>query len=186
MANGGIRFFSLFEGVAIALEQLRANKVRAALTILGVAVGVFVVVVISAAIHGINASVARDFEKAGPTTFTLNRYPIVWVHPSARWLWLMADVMATPRRATTGLRVTTSEVGGVVTIRLTGIDSVVRSVELRAENLVVAQPVRPVRLVEGVMTVEWRARVRVAGDGWVAVVVPDGDVARRVEVVGVR
>ena len=42
---------------------------RAALTILGVAVGVFVVVVISAAIHGINASVAQDFEKAGPTTF---------------------------------------------------------------------------------------------------------------------
>ena len=113
-------------------------------------------------------------------------YKEVWVHPSARWLWLMADVMATPRRASTGLRVTTSEVGGVVTIRLTGIDSVVRSVELRAENLVVVQPVRPVRLVEGVMTVEWRARVRVAGDGWVAVVVPDGDVARRVEVVGVR
>ena len=78
MANGGIRLFSLFEGVGIALEQLRANKVRAALTILGVAVGVFVVVVISAAIHGINASVARDFEKAGPTTFTLNRYPITF------------------------------------------------------------------------------------------------------------
>ena len=76
MATGSVRFLSLFEGVGIALEQLRANKVRAALTILGVAVGVFVVVVISAAIHGINASVARDFEKAGPTTFTLNRYPI--------------------------------------------------------------------------------------------------------------
>lgn len=76
--GGGIRIFSLFEGVAIALEQLRSNRVRAALTILGVAVGVFVVVVISAAIHGINASVARDFEKAGPTTFTLNRYPITF------------------------------------------------------------------------------------------------------------
>ena len=63
------RIFSLFEGVTIALDSLRANKVRAALTILGVAVGVFVVVVISAAIHGINASVANDFEKAGPTTF---------------------------------------------------------------------------------------------------------------------
>ena len=46
-----------------------SNRVRAALTILGVAVGVFVVVVISAAIHGINESVAKDFEKAGPTTF---------------------------------------------------------------------------------------------------------------------
>jgi putative ABC transport system permease protein len=47
------------EGVTIALDAMRANKVRAGLTILGVAVGVFVVVVISAAVHGINASVAR-------------------------------------------------------------------------------------------------------------------------------
>jgi putative ABC transport system permease protein len=77
-SSAGIRILSWFEGVGIALEQLRANKVRAALTILGVAVGVFVVVVISAAIHGINASVARDFEKAGPTTFTLNRYPLTF------------------------------------------------------------------------------------------------------------
>ena len=74
----GVRIYSLFEGVGIALDSLRQNRVRAALTILGVAVGVFVVVVISAAIHGINASVAKDFEKAGPTTFTLNRYPITF------------------------------------------------------------------------------------------------------------
>jgi len=78
MSGLGVRIFSLFEGVTIALDSLRANKVRAALTILGVAVGVFVVVVISAAIHGINASVARDFEKAGPTTFSLSRYPITF------------------------------------------------------------------------------------------------------------
>ena len=54
------------EGVIIALDAMRANKVRAALTILGVAVGVFVVVVMSAAVHGINASVAKQFEAAGP------------------------------------------------------------------------------------------------------------------------
>ena len=70
------RGFVLLEGVTIALDSIRANRVRAALTILGVAVGVFVVVVISAAIHGINASVARDFERSGPTTFVLNRFPI--------------------------------------------------------------------------------------------------------------
>jgi putative ABC transport system permease protein len=73
-----VRIFSLFEGVTIALDSLRQNRVRAALTILGVAVGVFVVVVISAAIHGINASVAKDFEKAGPTTFTITRFPITF------------------------------------------------------------------------------------------------------------
>ena len=66
------------EGVLIALDAMRANKVRAALTILGVAVGVFVVVVMSAAVHGINESVAKQFESAGPTTFYVNRWPITF------------------------------------------------------------------------------------------------------------
>ena len=70
------RIYSLREGVTIAIDSLRANKVRAGLTILGIAVGVFVVVAITAAIHGINASVARDFESTGPTTFFISRYPI--------------------------------------------------------------------------------------------------------------
>ena len=38
----------LFEGVGIALDSLRSNKGRAALTILGVAIGVMVVMVIAA------------------------------------------------------------------------------------------------------------------------------------------
>ena len=67
-----------FEGVLIAIDAMRANKVRAALTILGVAVGVFVVVVMSAAVHGINQSVAKQFESAGPTTFYVNRWPITF------------------------------------------------------------------------------------------------------------
>jgi putative ABC transport system permease protein len=78
MNRFALRLFALFEGVGIALDSLRSNRVRAALTILGVAVGVFVVVVISAAIHGINQSVAKDFESAGPTTFFLSRYPITF------------------------------------------------------------------------------------------------------------
>ena len=70
------RVYAITEGVRIALDALRANKVRAGLTILGVAVGVFAVVAISAAVHGINQSVAQDFESTGPTTFFVSRYPI--------------------------------------------------------------------------------------------------------------
>ena len=70
------RVSSLAEGVWIAIDALRANKVRAALTILGIAIGVFVVVLMSAVIHGINSSVAQEFEKAGPTTFFVYRFPI--------------------------------------------------------------------------------------------------------------
>ncbi len=72
------RLYNVGEGVRIALDSLRSNRVRAGLTILGVAVGVFVVVVISGVVHGINTSVARDFEATGPTTFFVSRYPITF------------------------------------------------------------------------------------------------------------
>ena len=69
-------FAQVFEGVAIALEALRANKARAGLTIMGVALGVFVVVAMSSVIRGINESFRRDLEAAGPTSFYVYRRPI--------------------------------------------------------------------------------------------------------------
>lgn len=68
--------FNVTEGVGIAFDAIKSNRVRAALTILGVAVGVFVVVTLSAAVHGINASVAKDLESAGPTSFFVFRRPV--------------------------------------------------------------------------------------------------------------
>jgi putative ABC transport system permease protein len=73
--NIGNRLNALFEGVAIALDAIRQNKVRAALTILGIAVGVFVVTAMSAAVHGINAGVAESMAAAGPTSFYVSKAP---------------------------------------------------------------------------------------------------------------
>jgi putative ABC transport system permease protein len=64
------------EGVLIALESIRSNKVRAGLTIAGIAIGVFVVVLMSALINGVNKGVLADLEAAGPNTFFLSRSPI--------------------------------------------------------------------------------------------------------------
>ena len=71
------RTFSLAritEGVGIALDSLRANKVRAALTILGVAIGVMVVITIGSAITGIKRSASQVIESLGPKTFYVFRY----------------------------------------------------------------------------------------------------------------
>jgi putative ABC transport system permease protein len=70
------RVFSAFEGVGMALDAIRSNKVRAALTIMGVAIGVFVVVAMSSVVRGINESFAKDLEAAGPTSFYIYRRPI--------------------------------------------------------------------------------------------------------------
>jgi putative ABC transport system permease protein len=72
----GARLLSVLEGVLIALDAIRANKVRATLTIMGVAVGVFVVVAMSSVVRGVNESFARDLEAAGPTSFFIYRRPI--------------------------------------------------------------------------------------------------------------
>jgi putative ABC transport system permease protein len=66
---------SSLEGVVIALDAIRSNKVRAGLTILGIAVGVLVVTVMSAAVHGINEGVAKSMAAAGPTTFFITKWP---------------------------------------------------------------------------------------------------------------
>ncbi|HEX6104629.1 MAG TPA: ABC transporter permease [Gemmatimonadales bacterium] len=64
----------MLEGVGIALDSIRANKVRAALTILGVAIGVTVVIAMGSAISGINRSITGILEAAGPKTFFVLRY----------------------------------------------------------------------------------------------------------------
>ncbi len=70
------RWTAALEGVGIAFDAIRANKVRAGLTILGVAIGVFVVVAMSSVVTGINESFAKDLEAAGPTSFYVYRRPL--------------------------------------------------------------------------------------------------------------
>lgn len=65
---------ALAEGLTIAWDALRANKVRSTLTILGVAVGVSVVVAMAALITGIRTSVMSAFESAGPNNFMVTRF----------------------------------------------------------------------------------------------------------------
>jgi putative ABC transport system permease protein len=62
-----------FEGVVMALDSLRANKVRAVLTISGVAVGVFVVVAMGATVHGVRMSFQSDMDEFGTETFQVRR-----------------------------------------------------------------------------------------------------------------
>ena len=63
------RMHTLDEGIKIALDALRAHKLRSALTMLGVAIGVSVVVTMAAMITGIRTEILATFEAAGPDNF---------------------------------------------------------------------------------------------------------------------
>jgi putative ABC transport system permease protein len=62
------------EGVQIALDALRSNKVRAALTILGIVIGVATVVAMAAVIGGVRNSITGQLESMGPKNFTVERF----------------------------------------------------------------------------------------------------------------
>jgi putative ABC transport system permease protein len=68
------RLTMLEEGVRIALDSIRGNKVRSGLTILGVSIGVGVVVMIAALVTGIQSSIMAGFESAGPDNFGVMRF----------------------------------------------------------------------------------------------------------------
>ena len=62
-------FTRIGQNVAVALSALRANKLRSALTILGVVIGVSTVMTMASLVQGIRDQIVRTIEIAGPTTF---------------------------------------------------------------------------------------------------------------------
>jgi len=69
-----MKLHSVSEGWLIALEQLRANKLRSALTILGVVIGVATVMAMASIVQGIRDQIINTIEVAGPTTFYILRF----------------------------------------------------------------------------------------------------------------
>ncbi len=65
---------NLDEGVAIALDSLRANKLRSALTILGVVIGVATVMAMASIVDGIRSQIFNAMSTAGPTAFYVMRF----------------------------------------------------------------------------------------------------------------
>jgi putative ABC transport system permease protein len=55
--------------VQVALDTLRANKLRSSLTVLGVVIGVATVMTMAAIVQGIQDQIVRTLEIAGPSTF---------------------------------------------------------------------------------------------------------------------
>ena len=65
---------SLREGVALAFDQLRGNRFRTVLTILGIVIGVATVMGMSAMVAGIRNSIMSEIEAAGPKNFIVARF----------------------------------------------------------------------------------------------------------------
>ena len=69
-----MRLSTLTEGVTIAMGAIRENKLRSALTILGVVIGVATVMAMASIVTGLRTQIIKTLEVAGPTTFYVMRF----------------------------------------------------------------------------------------------------------------
>src|ERR1700688_1059616 len=69
---------TILEGIRIALQSLWANKLRSALTLLGVVIGVAAVIAVVTFVNGINGYVAEKIFNLGADVFIISKVtPVV-------------------------------------------------------------------------------------------------------------
>ncbi|HSA55812.1 MAG TPA: ABC transporter permease [Gemmatimonadaceae bacterium] len=85
------------ENVGVALTTLRASKMRSALTILGVVIGISTVMAMATIVNGIQQQIVRTIEIAGPTTFYVMKvFSQTPLNPDAlpKWVRIRPDLRA--------------------------------------------------------------------------------------------
>jgi putative ABC transport system permease protein len=74
------------ESVKMALDTLRANKMRSGLTILGIVIGVATVISISSVISGLNNRVSEWVSSLGSNVIWVFQIPVIGVRPTSEML----------------------------------------------------------------------------------------------------
>jgi putative ABC transport system permease protein len=87
----------LRENLGIALDALRVSKLRSALTILGVVIGVATVMTMATIVQGVRDQILNTIQVAGPTTFyVIKVFTTTPVNPDAlpKWIRVRPDLNA--------------------------------------------------------------------------------------------
>ena len=71
-----MRFWTeIYEGLRISLSALRANKMRSALTTIGIVIGIVTVTLMNTAIAGINEAFKQNLSAIGSDVLFVQRFP---------------------------------------------------------------------------------------------------------------
>src|SRR3954454_19372095 len=68
-------FIELAESFRMALSALASNKLRSALTLLGVTVGVFSIILVMTAMRAMKNNIENELGQLGTKTFVIQRMP---------------------------------------------------------------------------------------------------------------
>jgi putative ABC transport system permease protein len=80
-----ILWVELIESLYMVWDSIKANKLRTFLTLLGIIVGVFSIIVVMTGIRVLQKSMEETLSFLGTNTFQINKYPTVIVGGSSRW-----------------------------------------------------------------------------------------------------
>jgi putative ABC transport system permease protein len=69
----------LQESFAMAMNALAAHKLRSSLTLLGIAVGVFSIIVVMTAMRVLQSNIEKEMGQLGAHTFTVQKWPAIFV-----------------------------------------------------------------------------------------------------------
>jgi putative ABC transport system permease protein len=72
-----LRLIAIWEAFRVATASLRANKLRTALTLIGIIVGVTAVIAVVTIIKGLDQTVAQTFSSQGSTVFSISKNPLI-------------------------------------------------------------------------------------------------------------
>jgi putative ABC transport system permease protein len=78
-------WFQFVESSKIALESLRTNKLRSSLTLLGIAIGLFSIIIVMTSLSAIQKSVEDTFSAIGKNNFFVQKMPAVRIGGPGSW-----------------------------------------------------------------------------------------------------
>ena len=106
------QFALLGETAAMAFDTIRSNKMRSALTVLGVVIGVTSIVGMTSLIRGFDTSLRNSINSLGPNTIIISKFSAVSMSSGASFMQLMRrpnltadDMKAVERLSTTAAMV---------------------------------------------------------------------------------
>ncbi len=79
-----MKTLDLSETIRMSLASLRANKLRAALTLLGIVIGVFSFIGVMTGIEVLQSTIESSFNVLGSNTLNVQKYPAVSHGPGDR------------------------------------------------------------------------------------------------------
>jgi putative ABC transport system permease protein len=91
---GRVSVDQLRENLGIALDALRVSKMRSALTILGVVIGVATVMTMATIVQGVRDQILNTIQVAGPTTFYVIKTTPVNPDALPKWIRVRPDLNA--------------------------------------------------------------------------------------------